>query len=72
MKKLFIAVPLPSPRASRLVGVMAILASTAVSGALAQSAKDLVGAWTLVSADAYGSNPKGALIFDGNGHSLRS
>jgi hypothetical protein len=37
-------------------------------GALAQSAKELVGAWSLVSAEGYGSNPKGALLFDANGH----
>jgi len=37
--------------------------------AVAQSAKDLVGAWTIVSAgDAYGPTPKGALLFDANGH----
>jgi Lipocalin-like domain len=41
-------------------------------GALAQSAdvytKDLFGTWLLVSADAYGPNPKGALMFDSSGH----
>jgi hypothetical protein len=35
--------------------------------AFAQSAKDLVGTWTIVSADAFGSNPKGVLNFDNNG-----
>ena len=35
--------------------------------AVAQSAKDLVGAWTPVSVAAFGSNPKGTLIFDANG-----
>lgn len=36
--------------------------------AAAQSAKSLVGAWTLVSAgDTYGPNPKGSLIFDAHG-----
>src|SRR5216683_1112821 len=39
----------------------------AASYALAQSAKDLVGAWTLVSAEAFGPNPKGVLMFDANG-----
>ena len=68
MKKLFIVASLPALRASRLIALTVLLASTAGSGALAQSAKDLVGAWTLVSADAYGPNPKGALIFDANGH----
>jgi len=44
--------------------------------AVAQTAKDLVGTWTLVSVvterdgkkfDAYGPNPKGLLVFDANG-----
>ena len=35
--------------------------------AAAQSAKDLVGSWTIVSVDAYGPNPKGSLIFEANG-----
>ena len=68
MKKLFIAAPLRGLGANRVIVLAVLLASTAGSGALAQSAKDLVGAWTLVSADAYGSNPKGTLIFDANGH----
>ena len=43
---------------------------------VAQTAKDLVGTWTLVSVvterdgrkfDAYGPNPKGLLVFDANG-----
>jgi hypothetical protein len=33
----------------------------------AQSAKDLVGTWTAVTAEAYGPTPKGSLIFDANG-----
>jgi hypothetical protein len=35
--------------------------------AAAQSAKDLVGAWTLVSADVFGASPKGTVIFEPNG-----
>jgi hypothetical protein len=35
--------------------------------AAAQSAKDLVGTWTIASAEAYGSAPKGSLNFDSNG-----
>jgi hypothetical protein len=35
--------------------------------AAAQSAKDLVGAWTLTSADAFGPAPKGSIIFEANG-----
>src|SRR5215475_6884386 len=37
------------------------------SCAAAQSAKDVVGTWTIVSADAFGPTPKGVLIFDANG-----
>jgi Lipocalin-like domain len=37
------------------------------SNALGQSAKDLVGTWTIVSAEAFGPNPKGLLIFEPNG-----
>jgi Lipocalin-like domain len=35
--------------------------------AAAQSAKDLVGAWTLSSAEAFGAAPKGSLILEANG-----
>ena len=44
---------------------------------LAQTARDLVGAWTAVSniaeqsgvrSEPYGSPPQGTLIFDANGH----
>jgi hypothetical protein len=35
--------------------------------AAAQSAKDLMGSWTIVSVDGYGPNPKGFLTFDANG-----
>ena len=38
-----------------------------VGTAVAQSAKDLVGTWTPVSAEAFGPNPKGNLTFDANG-----
>ena len=37
------------------------------SPAAAQSAKDLVGAWTLTTADAFGPAPKGSIIFEANG-----
>jgi hypothetical protein len=37
------------------------------NSAVSQSAKDLVGTWTIVSAEAFGPNPKGVLIFDANG-----
>jgi hypothetical protein len=41
----------------------------ALSGrdALGQTAKDLVGAWTPASVEAFGTNPKGLLIFEANG-----
>jgi hypothetical protein len=35
--------------------------------AVGQSAKDLVGTWTIVSAEAFGPNPKGSLIFQPDG-----
>ena len=34
----------------------------------AQSAKKLVGTWTLASADTFGPSPLGSLMFDGDGH----
>ena len=68
MKKLFIVIPVQGLRASRTIALAAVLAITGMNGAVAQSAKDLVGTWTLVSADAYGPNPKGTLMFDANGH----
>src|SRR5262245_51679777 len=37
------------------------------NSAVAQSAKDLVGTWTIASAEAFGPTPKGTLIFDANG-----
>jgi Lipocalin-like domain len=37
------------------------------SNAIGQSAKDLVGTWTIASAEAFGPNPKGLLIFEPNG-----
>ena len=36
------------------------------SSAVAQSAKDIVGTWTIESAEAFGPTPKGVLIFDAN------
>jgi hypothetical protein len=53
--------------------LLAISAATALGLAMlagnvvAQSAKDLVGSWTIVSVDGYGPNPKGSLIFEANG-----
>src|SRR5260370_11228077 len=41
----------------------------AAGNAVAQSAKDLIGTWTIVSLsnNPYGPNPKGVLMFDANG-----
>jgi hypothetical protein len=59
----------------RLIAAAALLLA-ATSAASAQSAKDLVGSWTLVSSvveiggqkiEPFGPTPKGALIFDANG-----
>jgi len=44
-----------------------VLGFISAGGAIAQSAKDLVGAWTPVAVEAFGANPKGFLIFDTNG-----
>jgi hypothetical protein len=49
-----------------LVAVLAILFAT--GSAFAQTAKDLVGTWSLVSADIFGTNPTGILMLDANGH----
>src|SRR5438046_3101688 len=51
------------------VSVIAALGLLITAGhAVAQTAKDLVGTWTLVSADAFGQNPKGVVIFSADGH----
>jgi len=53
--------------------ILSLSATTALglalysSSAVAQSAKDIVGTWTIASAEAFGPNPKGVLIFDANG-----
>ncbi len=39
----------------------------AASNAVAQSAKELVGTWTIAKAEAFGPTPKGMLMFDANG-----
>jgi hypothetical protein len=40
----------------------------AAGSAAAQSAKDLVGTWTINSADAFGPSRRGILMFDAGGH----
>jgi hypothetical protein len=53
--------------------ILSLSATTALglalysSSAVAQSAKDIVGAWTIASAEAFGPTPKGVLIFDPTG-----
>jgi hypothetical protein len=52
-----------------LSAIAALGLASLPGNAVAQSAKDLVGTWTIVSlgANAYGPNPKGSLIFEANG-----
>lgn len=50
-----------------LSAIAALGLALPVDSAVAQSAKDLVGTWTIVSAEAFGPNPKGVLTFDANG-----
>jgi hypothetical protein len=54
----------------RILNALAITAfgfMLSAGHAAAQSAKDLVGAWTLSAAEAFGSAPKGTLILEANG-----
>src|ERR1700724_1442570 len=50
-----------------LSAITALGLTLSAGNVAAQSAKDLVGSWTVVSVDAYGPNPKGSLIFEANG-----
>ena len=53
-------------RLSAVTGLMVVLAS---GHAVALTARDLVGTWTLVSTGpAFGDNPKGIAMFDAHGH----
>ena len=57
-------------RRSILSAIAAVGLVMSLNGAMAQtkSLKDqLVGSWTLVSAEPYGTNPKGSYMFDANG-----
>ena len=50
------------------LSTVAALGRALYSGnAVGQSAKDFVGTWTIVSAEAFGPNPKGLLIFQPDG-----
>lgn len=48
--------------------VVSLGVTLALSPAVAQSSMDLIGTWTLVSADGLGPSPKGSLMFDKDGH----
>lgn len=59
-----------------VVAVSAVLLSSALTKADAQTARDLVGTWTLVSAiaqqgsvrtDVFGPNPSGTIVFGSDG-----
>jgi hypothetical protein len=50
-----------------LSAITALGLALSSSTALAQSAKDIVGTWTIASAEAFGPTPKGLLMFDANG-----
>ena len=53
-----------------ILGFSAITAlglTLCTNSAFSQPAKDIVGTWTIVSAEAFGPNPKGLLTFDANG-----
>ena len=47
------------PSILRVSAIAALGLLITAGHAVAQTAKDLVGAWTLVTADAFGANPKG-------------
>lgn len=60
-----------------VAAIFAILATAAAPVATAQTARDLVGTWALVSSvaeqggakiDTFGPNPKGTLMFGNDGH----
>ena len=50
-----------------LSAITALGLALSSSTALTQSAKDIVGTWTITSAEAFGPTPKGLLMFDANG-----
>ena len=54
------------------IGAIAAMGLALAAGdAVAQSAKDLVGTWTVVSAPGIGPNPMGMVMFDANGRFLQ-
>jgi len=54
-------------RAIMLAAISLSLATALPGAGAAQSAKDLVGTWTLATADAFGPNPRGIATFEANG-----
>ena len=60
----------PMNRRSILISstIAALGLALTAGDAAALSENDLVGTWTLVSADQWGPNPKGVMIFDAGGH----
>jgi Lipocalin-like domain len=46
----------------------ALLSGSAFAQQTSSLKDQLVGTWTLTTADAFGTNPKGVFIFDANGH----
>ncbi len=66
-----------TPRAAALAVALVFTAATAAS---AQTARDLAGTWSVVSAveekagnrtDFFGPNPRAMMMFDGNGHFMQ-
>lgn len=53
---------------NRYVAMVSIAPAALASSGAAQTAKDLVGTWTLDFAGAFGVNPKGYVMFDANSH----
>ncbi len=62
-----------------VIGLSALITGVAIPRAVAQTAKDLAGSWTLVSvtnekdgqkSEPFGPNPKGSLMLDGNRFSI--
>ncbi len=60
-----------------MTSLMLVGVALPVGGAAAETLKDLIGAWTLVSLaveqgdkkiEPYGANPKGSMIYDASGH----
>jgi hypothetical protein len=55
------------PNILNLSAIAALGLAVSSNTALTQSAKDIVGSWSISSAEAFGPTPKGLLMFDGSG-----